>query len=452
MALRLRSALSAAASGRPLRHRALSAVGTNLLPSSSFPWPSQRPPPFSSATHADLLLSRRHTSDILATYIVFLISGCSDICHLLRLRRHIPVTAAIPRIFLGRHTTQSSIAHTASLCRASAASSPRHHDLCATTFAADSRRIDKALIPIIGTNLVRRRTPNSLQRPLSGELFRLPDIDGTKETLCDNRLGLLTKARRGHGPPDSDRPELRFVELPEGKERVAPDPRTLCRYRRVGISERRLRYAVVSQCDPLVLRSFALNGDDDWTLEHEVALSPLWTNGGYPWLPMEETPRIGVIDPMNASIMHLTIGNYVVTVDMDTGKVVASVIVSAAHQLGLIMTDGGFFRAFLLSPWLGSSRIPRAVVAMYGLVYYSYHDLKNFRNCHLLTLDSCHVALRKHGKKAVAMYPSKDMANDSLGVGEWENGQSWEMGNRNEKGTSRPLHQNDAYTATFISE
>uniref|UniRef100_A0A8R7UR62 DUF1618 domain-containing protein n=1 Tax=Triticum urartu TaxID=4572 RepID=A0A8R7UR62_TRIUA len=160
--------------------------------------------------------------------------------------------------------------------------------------------------------------------------------------------------------PFSDRPELRFVELPEGKERVAPDPRTLCRYRRVGISERRLRYAVVSQCDPLVLRSFALNGDDDWTLEHEVALSPLWTNGGYPWLPMEETPRIGVIDPMNASIMHLTIGNYVVTVDMDTGKVVASVIVSAAHQLGLIMTDGGFFRAFLLSPWLGSSRIPRA--------------------------------------------------------------------------------------------
>ncbi|XP_037437513.1 uncharacterized protein LOC119304820 [Triticum dicoccoides] len=271
--------------------------------------------------------------------------------------------------------------------------------------------------------------------PLSGELFRLPDIDGTKKTLCDNRLGLLTKARRGHGPPDryavaellqekepsrcfsmrrflsetgewekltglpsplplplarrmevdheavafggrlwwvdgscgavsadpfSDRPELRFVELPEGKERVAPDPRTLCRYRRVGVSEGRLRYAVVSQWEPFVLRSFALDGDDDWTLEHEVALSPLWTNGGYPWLPMEETPRIAVIDPMNASIMHLTIGNYVVTVDMDRGKVVASAIVSAAHQHGLITANGGFFRAFLLSPWLGSSRIPRA--------------------------------------------------------------------------------------------
>ncbi|KAM3408612.1 hypothetical protein ACQJBY_001607 [Aegilops geniculata] len=280
--------------------------------------------------------------------------------------------------------------------------------------------------------------------PLSGELFRMPDIDGTKKTmsvcLSDNCLGLLTKARRGHGPPDryavaellqekdpsrcfsmrrflsetgewekltglpsplplarrmkmdheavafggrlwwvdgsygavsadpfSDRPDLRFVELPEGmpaKERVAPDPRTLCRYRRIGVSEGRLRYAVVSQWEPFLLRSFALDGDDDWTLEHEVALSPLWANGGYPWLPMGEgpgeTPRIGVIDPMNASIMHLTIGNYVVTVDMDRGKVVASAIVSAAHQHGLVTANGGFFRAFLLSPWLGSSRIPRA--------------------------------------------------------------------------------------------
>ena len=68
-----------------------------------------------------------------------------------------------------------------------------------------------------------------------------------------------------------------------------------------------------------------------------------------------------------------------------------------------------------------------AAVAMYGLVYYSCHDLKNFRSCHLLTLDSCHVAVQKHGKKharikrelssaykhtrAIAMYPAKTHDN-----------------------------------------
>ena len=68
-----------------------------------------------------------------------------------------------------------------------------------------------------------------------------------------------------------------------------------------------------------------------------------------------------------------------------------------------------------------------AAVAIYGLVYYSYHDLKNFRSCHLLTLDSCHVAVQKHGKKharvkrelpsaykhtrAIAMYPAKTRGN-----------------------------------------
>ncbi|XBJ24103.1 hypothetical protein VPH35_002056 [Triticum aestivum] len=392
MALRLRSALSAAASGRPLRHRALSAVGTNLWCVIAGTRPVKSP-----ALRATFHLAEPPRASRLLVPAHLLGSG--------------PLPG-VDRGIMG-----------ALFCDVRAVSADgfllllNFLDVRTTGPVLDSQRADP----------FRDATLSTLP---SGELFRLPDIDGTKETLCDNRLGLLTKARRGHGPPDryaiwekltglpsplplplarrmevdheavafggrlwwvdvscgavsadpfSDRPELRFVELPEGKERVAPDHGPCGR----------LRYAVVSQCDPFVLRSFALNGDDDWTLEHE------------------ETPRIGVIDPMNASIMHLTIGNYVVTVDMDTGKVVASVIVSAAHQLGLIMTDGGFFRAFLLSPWLGSSRIPRAVVAMYGLVYYSYHDLKNFRNCHLLTLDSCHVALKKTWQKGSCHVPLK---------------------------------------------
>ncbi|KAE8819024.1 hypothetical protein D1007_03229 [Hordeum vulgare] len=39
-------------------------------------------------------------------------------------------------------------------------------------------------------------------KPLSRELFRLPNIDGTKKTLSLSCLGLLTKAWCGHGPPD----------------------------------------------------------------------------------------------------------------------------------------------------------------------------------------------------------------------------------------------------------
>ncbi|GJN14661.1 hypothetical protein PR202_gb01514 [Eleusine coracana subsp. coracana] len=38
--------------------------------------------------------------------------------------------------------------------------------------------------------------------PISGELFRLPDIDGTKKTCFIKRFGLLTHSDRPDGPPD----------------------------------------------------------------------------------------------------------------------------------------------------------------------------------------------------------------------------------------------------------
>ncbi|EEE63003.1 hypothetical protein OsJ_17811 [Oryza sativa Japonica Group] len=162
--------------------------------------------------------------------------------------------------------------------------------------------------------------------PISGELFRLPDINGTKKTMFCHLPGLLTRSAQGHGEwdkleslpsrlplarqlnvhshhevvafagriwwvdlgwgvvsadPFSDRPELRFIELPRSS--VLPEPTTgeefmasvLAQgmYRRIGVSEGRLRYVEVSQKKPFVLSSFAL--DDDygcWTLEHQVAL------------------------------------------------------------------------------------------------------------------------------------------------------------------------------------
>ncbi|EEE62998.1 hypothetical protein OsJ_17806 [Oryza sativa Japonica Group] len=207
--------------------------------------------------------------------------------------------------------------------------------------------------------------------PLSGELFRVPDIDGTKKTLKWQLVGILTQSDRPNGPPDrgngtsrwfsrprsplerplfvdhdpvtfagriwwvdvswgaisvdplSDQPELRFVELPGGSvmEPVKDEKRRgLVRYRRLGVSEGRLRYAEASQKEPFVLSSFALDDNgSSWTLEHRVALSRLRVDGGLP-LQQEDTPQIGVIDPLNASIMYLKIGVQCISVDMERGK------------------------------------------------------------------------------------------------------------------------------------
>jgi len=38
--------------------------------------------------------------------------------------------------------------------------------------------------------------------PLSGQVFRLPDIDGTKKTSSCRSIGLLTRSAHGRGPPD----------------------------------------------------------------------------------------------------------------------------------------------------------------------------------------------------------------------------------------------------------
>ncbi|KAF0924784.1 hypothetical protein E2562_014891 [Oryza meyeriana var. granulata] len=166
--------------------------------------------------------------------------------------------------------------------------------------------------------------------PITGQLFRMPDIDGTKDTSWCQFTGLLTRsdlpdkgeweklvglpsplplARRmcvDHDvvafagrlwwvdvrwgaitvDPFSDRPELRFVELPGGSVTEPVEGiRNLGRYRCMG-----------------------------------VALSRLGVDGCHPDPEEDDTPRIGVIDPLNASTMYLTIGDSCVSVDMERGK------------------------------------------------------------------------------------------------------------------------------------
>ena len=142
------------------------------LPSLSSSWPPQRhpscltqPPCSSSATHVELL-RRRHTPDVPATYAV-------DPVALERLtpprhRAYQRTTAPTRSSFLGGRATAAA-AYAAVQCRHAAAPSrtPRHHaglPQPPRRTAADSPWIDNALIPIVGTNPVRRRTPSRLRR------------------------------------------------------------------------------------------------------------------------------------------------------------------------------------------------------------------------------------------------------------------------------------------------
>jgi hypothetical protein len=267
--------------------------------------------------------------------------------------------------------------------------------------------------------------------PLSGQLFRLPDIDGTKKTSLYQSLGILTQSGRPNAPPNryavawlgegrhgesfvmrrflsqkrewgklvdlpsplplarkmyidhevvafagrlwwvdmswgaisvdpfSDRPDLHFVELPKGSV-VEPveGQRVLGRYRRMGVSEGRLRYAEVSQEEPFVLSSFVLDDDCScWKLEHRLPLTRFWVHGTD--LREEDKPRIGVVDPINASIMHLTFCNHAVCLDMGRRKHLACCIIDESKDRPSSYSTG-FLVPCVLPPWLASSQIPSA--------------------------------------------------------------------------------------------
>uniref|UniRef100_A0ACD5W854 Uncharacterized protein n=1 Tax=Avena sativa TaxID=4498 RepID=A0ACD5W854_AVESA len=143
--------------------------------------------------------------------------------------------------------------------------------------------------------------------------------------------------------PFSDRTDSRFVEIPNASvlPRAAEQARVLRQFRRMGVSEGRLRYAEVSQREPFLLSSFKLDeeGVGDWTLEHRVPLSRVWeADGGWPPLQGEKTPEICVLDPSNAAIIHLLVGEHVVAVDMSAGKLIGSSPLRAhgAHNHGFI--------------------------------------------------------------------------------------------------------------------
>jgi hypothetical protein len=89
----------------------------------------------------------------------------------------------------------------------------------------------------------------------------------------------------------------------------------------------------VSEEEPFVLSSFSLNADGSgWTLNHRVALSPLWADGGFPWLPLqgETRPKIGVLDLARDDVVYLTVGQHMVVVDIQRGRLSSIVRLKAA--------------------------------------------------------------------------------------------------------------------------
>ncbi|CAM0955066.1 unnamed protein product [Alopecurus aequalis] len=282
-----------------------------------------------------------------------------------------------------------------------------------------------------GTDL-NPETTRFVCNPLSGELYRLPDIDGTKRTSTCRHIGLLTQSEGGDAPPDryavaemftiggrkeeeeglvmrrflseteqwdklvglpspfpaerrmhitnsvvafgdrlwwideswgavsvdplSDRPEPHFVELPRGS--VLPDLEgmvlfsRLGRYRRMGVSQGKMRYVDVSKEKPYVISSFSLDdGGSSWTLDHEVSFIHIWMDDRNQFPPLKEMPAIGAIDPLNANVVYLVGGDHLVGVDMSKEKVTGS------SRLAIPTVS---IRPCVLPTWLKSSKIPYA--------------------------------------------------------------------------------------------
>jgi hypothetical protein len=125
------------------------------------------------------------------------------------------------------------------------------------------------------------------------------------------------------------------------------------RFRRVGVSEGRLRYVEVSRKEPFVLSSFVLDEEcTGWTLEHRLALTRLWADRGYPWLPLKEgrAPQVGLLDPLNSTVVYLTVDQHLIVLDMNMKEVIGP----------SLYTGNSDSIPCVLPPWLGSSRIPSA--------------------------------------------------------------------------------------------
>jgi hypothetical protein len=153
--------------------------------------------------------------------------------------------------------------------------------------------------------------------------------------------------------PFSYRPELRFVELPSGSTLTKfkdDSAEEVAEYRRVGVSEGRLRYVETSLHEPFLLTSYVLDEEaSSWALEHQVELKQVLADGGHEC--KNRPPQIAVLDPMNAHVVYITLGEqeHVVAVDIYQEKLIGSAPLQNQYH---------YLLPCVLPPSLGSSQFP----------------------------------------------------------------------------------------------
>jgi hypothetical protein len=101
-----------------------------------------------------------------------------------------------------------------------------------------------------------------------------------------------------------------------------------------------------------LLSSYVLHEEaSSWTLEHQVELKQVLADGGHDLQEKNRPPQIAVLDPMNAHVVYITLGEqeHVVAVDIYQEKLIGSAPLQNQYH---------YLLPCVLPPSLGSSQFP----------------------------------------------------------------------------------------------
>ncbi|XP_047044367.1 uncharacterized protein LOC124648694 [Lolium rigidum] len=163
--------------------------------------------------------------------------------------------------------------------------------------------------------------------------------------------------------PFSDRPGIRFVELPRGSERLdidIKDKMLLTKRRIMGVSEGKLRYIETStEKEPFMIRSFALDDEGRcWKLTRESTITMVLPNKAKPHAG--HLPWIAAIDPFDANVLYFNLVHTVFAMDMAKKKAIRSrPCPERLRALGKCHSCA-FYLPCVLPTWLQSCYIPSA--------------------------------------------------------------------------------------------
>ncbi|CAM0955093.1 unnamed protein product [Alopecurus aequalis] len=161
--------------------------------------------------------------------------------------------------------------------------------------------------------------------------------------------------------PFSDRPDHRFVELPQGSvlsDFDLSDNLLLGRRRLMGVSEGKLRYIEVTTDKEFLVSSFSLDNEGCcWKPTRETTVNIVLPNKRKPL--ESDMPWIVAIDPFNANILYFQHGHTIIAMDMAKGEVIGKRSFPDSIT-GLCPCDTAFFLPCVLPTWLESSYLPYA--------------------------------------------------------------------------------------------